>query len=307
MSCNTCRLLPEAEFKQAQRLVITGGVASGCLVAAYTIAHMLTSPTFGWSGRSLTLLDPTYASKYIPIVASVSEHQPPAWNAYFTDIHMMVMLMPIGFVLCFRPLTDATLFLVLYGVTAVYFSGVMVRLMLVLAPAACCLSAIAASEMFSRLSASVIANLRGSSVVVYDTPALINRGGPSTGAAAAASKTTSRCAGKSSMSYLRIRPNKCVVVLSNSSKLLTICDLRVYMFPQQLCDLFYLMVQAKRNNRPRKEGWKGGQGVSNLSCEGIERDEEGAVAAADGCVYRGHRATVCDDRVLHRALCVGKR
>jgi len=27
-----------------------------------------------WSGRSLTLLDPTYAKKFIPIVASVSEH-----------------------------------------------------------------------------------------------------------------------------------------------------------------------------------------------------------------------------------------
>jgi dolichyl-diphosphooligosaccharide---protein glycosyltransferase len=130
---------------------------------------MLASPTFGWSGRSLTLLDPTYASKYIPIVASVSEHQPPAWNAYFTDIHMMVMLMPIGFVLCFRPLTDASLFLILYGCTAVYFSGVMVRLMLVLAPAACCLSAIAASEVFSKLSSNIIANLRGSSFVTYAT------------------------------------------------------------------------------------------------------------------------------------------
>jgi dolichyl-diphosphooligosaccharide--protein glycosyltransferase len=27
-----------------------------------------------WSGRSMTLLDPTYAQKFIPIVASVSEH-----------------------------------------------------------------------------------------------------------------------------------------------------------------------------------------------------------------------------------------
>lgn len=191
---HACRLLPEAEFKQAQRLVITGGIASGCLVAAYGVAHMLTSPTFGWSGRSLTLLDPTYASKYIPIVASVSEHQPPAWNSYFTDINMMVMLMPIGFVLCFRPLTDASLFLVLYGCTAVYFSGVMVRLMLVLAPAACCLSAIAASEVFSRLSASVVANMRGSNVctlTAQDTPGTDNGGDTTAGGAVASSK---RCA-----------------------------------------------------------------------------------------------------------------
>lgn len=32
-----------------------------------------------WSGRSLTLLDPTYAKKYIPIIASVSEHQATTW------------------------------------------------------------------------------------------------------------------------------------------------------------------------------------------------------------------------------------
>jgi hypothetical protein len=41
-------------------------------------------------GRSLSLLDPTYASKYIPIIASVSEHQPPAWPSYFTDLNIMV-------------------------------------------------------------------------------------------------------------------------------------------------------------------------------------------------------------------------
>ena len=81
-----------------------------------------------YAGRSLSLLDPTYASKYIPIIASVSEHQPPAWNSYFTDVHILVLLAPLGLIACFRPLTDASLFLVLYGVTAVYFSGVMVRI-----------------------------------------------------------------------------------------------------------------------------------------------------------------------------------
>ena len=39
-----------------------------------------------------------------------------------------MLLAPAGVVACFRPLTDASLFLLLYGVTAVYFSGVMVRL-----------------------------------------------------------------------------------------------------------------------------------------------------------------------------------
>jgi dolichyl-diphosphooligosaccharide--protein glycosyltransferase len=33
-----------------------------------------------WSGRSMTLLDPTFAKKYIPIIASVSEHQATTCN-----------------------------------------------------------------------------------------------------------------------------------------------------------------------------------------------------------------------------------
>ncbi len=78
-------------------------------------------------GRSLSLLDPTYASKYIPIIASVSEHQPPAWPSYFTDLQAASILMPAGLIALFWPLTPASLFLILYACTAVYFSGVMVR------------------------------------------------------------------------------------------------------------------------------------------------------------------------------------
>ena len=106
-----------------------------CHESAPSLKPLSRSLRSGWrlssclpAGRSLSLLDPTYASKYIPIIASVSEHQPPAWASYFTDLHAAALLMPAGLVSCFRPLTPASLFLILYGATAVYFSGVMVRL-----------------------------------------------------------------------------------------------------------------------------------------------------------------------------------
>lgn len=141
------RMLPPKAFSMAVTLLLSGGAVLLAVAFTAVLGYVMASPTFGWTGRSLSLLDPTYASKYIPIIASVSEHQPPAWTSYFTDIHVMVLFMPAGLIACFRPLTDASLFLLLYGVTAVYFSGVMVRLMLVLAPAACCLAAIAMSEL----------------------------------------------------------------------------------------------------------------------------------------------------------------
>ncbi|OEL31834.1 Dolichyl-diphosphooligosaccharide--protein glycosyltransferase subunit STT3A [Dichanthelium oligosanthes] len=124
-------------------------------IAAILIAMVASSPTKGWSGRSLSLLDPTYASKYIPIIASVSEHQPPTWPSYFMDINVLAFLVPAGIISCFLPFSDASSFLVLYLVTSVYFSGVMVRLMLVLAPAACILSGIALSEAFGVLTRSM--------------------------------------------------------------------------------------------------------------------------------------------------------
>jgi dolichyl-diphosphooligosaccharide--protein glycosyltransferase len=59
------------------------------------------------------------------------------------------------FCLFFCVTAAGSLFLVLYGITAVYFSGVMVRLMLVLAPAVCCLSGVAISDILSTLTASL--------------------------------------------------------------------------------------------------------------------------------------------------------
>jgi dolichyl-diphosphooligosaccharide--protein glycosyltransferase len=53
-----------------------------------------------------------------------------------------------GMYFCFKKLSDVSVFCILYGLLSVYFAGVMVRLMLVLAPAACILAAIAISETY---------------------------------------------------------------------------------------------------------------------------------------------------------------
>jgi dolichyl-diphosphooligosaccharide--protein glycosyltransferase len=100
-----------------------------------------------WTGRFYSLLDPTYAKEHIPIIASVSEHQPTTWSSFFFDLHILVFLFPVGLYYCFKKLTDANIFIICYGITSIYFAGVMVRLMLVLAPVACILAAIGASSV----------------------------------------------------------------------------------------------------------------------------------------------------------------
>lgn len=49
-------------------------MAFSVLSFAFGFVFLTFSGNTKWSGRSMTLLDPTYAKKYIPIIASVSEH-----------------------------------------------------------------------------------------------------------------------------------------------------------------------------------------------------------------------------------------
>jgi dolichyl-diphosphooligosaccharide--protein glycosyltransferase len=136
-------LLDERLFSRLFSLIVTGASIGSVAVVVIGSATGYIAP---WTGRFYTMLDPTYAKKHIPIIASVSEHQPTTWASFFFDLHILAILFPVGLYVCFRDLTEGTIFLILYGMLSVYFSGVMVRLMLVLAPAACMLSAIGVSQ-----------------------------------------------------------------------------------------------------------------------------------------------------------------
>ncbi len=140
--------LPAATVRQAVTVVAVGGVMT---VAGLLVTLQLLGKT-QWTGRSLSLLDPTYASKYIPIIASVSEHQPTSWTSFFFDLHLCVPFAPVGLYFLFQDLNDAKVFLILYGTITWYFAGVMVRLMLTLAPAACMLAAVGLSEVLNTFS-----------------------------------------------------------------------------------------------------------------------------------------------------------
>jgi len=125
-------------------------------IFVFVFVFLTLSGATKFSGRSMTLLDPTYAKKYVPIIASVSEHQPTSWSSYFFDLGYLYVFMPIGFYYCLvHKCTLGKLFLAMYGVLATYFSCVMIRLMLVLAPVACILAAIAISEIMRKASKSV--------------------------------------------------------------------------------------------------------------------------------------------------------
>ncbi|KAJ1799087.1 oligosaccharyl transferase stt3 subunit [Coemansia sp. RSA 2399] len=101
-----------------------------------------------WTGRFYSLWDTGYAKIHIPIIASVSEHQPTAWPNFFFDLNMLIWLFPAGIYFSFRTLSDHHVFLILYSLFASYFAGVMVRLMLTLTPIVCVMAGISMANIF---------------------------------------------------------------------------------------------------------------------------------------------------------------
>lgn len=137
--------LTKAEFRYFFIISIVGAAGLVFLtVVGLTWAGFIAP----WSGRFYSLWDTGYAKIHIPIIASVSEHQPTTWVSFFFDLHILVCAFPAGVWFCIRSVNDERVFAVLYAISASYFAGVMVRLMLTLTPIVCVLAAIAFSKTF---------------------------------------------------------------------------------------------------------------------------------------------------------------
>lgn len=63
-----------------------------------------------WSGRFYSLWDTGYAKVYIPIIASVSEHQPTTWFSFFFDLHILVSIFPVGLWYSIKYVNDERVF-----------------------------------------------------------------------------------------------------------------------------------------------------------------------------------------------------
>lgn len=136
--------VPNKQFQTLLRgLIFVVFVVSMGVLVLLTVSGVIAP----WSGRFYSLWDTGYAKIHIPIIASVSEHQPTAWPAFFFDLNLMIWLFPAGVYMCFQQLKDEHVFVVIYAVLASYFAGVMVRLMLTLTPVVCIAAALAISSI----------------------------------------------------------------------------------------------------------------------------------------------------------------
>jgi dolichyl-diphosphooligosaccharide--protein glycosyltransferase len=81
------------------------------------------------------------------LVQSVQEHRPATWGSFYYDLGIGVFFVPVGLYFAVQNPTNRNIFLVIFGLTAIYFAGSIVRLSLLLAPAVSILWALALVEL----------------------------------------------------------------------------------------------------------------------------------------------------------------
>lgn len=124
-------------------IVITFSLASmGTLILLLTQIGLI-SPI---GGKFISVVNPILRGQ-MPIVESVAEHRPATWASSYYHFGFLTILALIGFFFAFKKPTNKNIYLILFGVTSLYFATSYVRLDLILSPAFAVLSALAVMEI----------------------------------------------------------------------------------------------------------------------------------------------------------------
>jgi len=95
----------------------------------------------GVAGKFVTVLDPFLRSAS-PLVESVAEHRISAWGSIYYDLGIGILFFLVGLYFALRNPTNRNVFLLLFGLTSLYFAASMVRLLVIFAPAFALLASI---------------------------------------------------------------------------------------------------------------------------------------------------------------------
>jgi dolichyl-diphosphooligosaccharide--protein glycosyltransferase len=83
----------------------------------------------------------------MPLIESVAEHRPATWASFFYEYGFLIVLGIFGMIFPLQRFKEKDIFIVLFGVTALYFAASLVRLTLILAPANSVLASIGIVEL----------------------------------------------------------------------------------------------------------------------------------------------------------------
>jgi dolichyl-diphosphooligosaccharide--protein glycosyltransferase len=95
---------------------------------------------FGFGNRLVSVLSPLVRES-LNIVASVAEHMPSSWSVFYYNTLIPLMLLPLGLFFLFKRGNVADVLLLAFLILIFYFTGSMIRIILLFAPAACLVGA----------------------------------------------------------------------------------------------------------------------------------------------------------------------
>jgi dolichyl-diphosphooligosaccharide--protein glycosyltransferase len=86
------------------------------------------------AGKFTSVLDPFTRSAQ-PLIASVAEHRVSAWGSIYYELGIGILFFLVGMYFALKNPTNRNVFLLVFGITTLYFASSMVRLLILLAPA----------------------------------------------------------------------------------------------------------------------------------------------------------------------------
>ncbi|MEE9572157.1 MAG: STT3 domain-containing protein, partial [Candidatus Neomarinimicrobiota bacterium] len=95
---------------------------------------------FGFGQRLVSVLSPLIRNS-LSIVASVAEHMPSSWSVFYYNTLIPLTLLPLGLFFLFKRANAADILLLAFLILIFYFTGSMIRIILLFAPAACLVGA----------------------------------------------------------------------------------------------------------------------------------------------------------------------
>jgi dolichyl-diphosphooligosaccharide--protein glycosyltransferase len=93
------------------------------------------------AGKFMTIIDP-FIRENNPLVESVAEHRITSWGSIYYDVGIGIVFFAVGLFFVARNLTNKNVFLLIFGLTSLYFASSMVRLLFIFASAFSILAAI---------------------------------------------------------------------------------------------------------------------------------------------------------------------
>ena len=110
-------------------LIILLGIFIGGFALLWQFGYMR-----GIGGKFISVINP-FAREASPLIESVAEHRISSWGSIYFDLGIGIIFFISGFFFVLRNLNNRNLFLLLWGITSLYFACSMVRLLVLLAPA----------------------------------------------------------------------------------------------------------------------------------------------------------------------------